>query len=96
MVFTDDSNEQSANKQVGAVYTLAAASGIFASLQQLIKREGCKSAFLAAGDSCKKVRIRKDICMRAIRKQVCIYISIDVLVYRITEREESVTYFLKI
>lgn len=39
MVFTDDSNEQSANKQVGAVYTLADASGIFASLQQLIKRE---------------------------------------------------------
>lgn len=81
MVFTNDSNEQSANKQVGAVYTLADASGIFASLQRLIKREDARRQFLAAGDSYKKVRIRKDICMRAIRKQVCVYISIDMLVY---------------
>lgn len=42
MVFTDDSNGQSANKQVGAVYTLADASGIFASLHQLIKREDAR------------------------------------------------------
>lgn len=68
MVFTDDSDEQSANKQVDAAYTLVDASCIFASLQRIVKRE---DASLAGGDSYKKIRIREDIC---VCKQVCAYV----------------------
>lgn len=97
MVFTNDRNEQSANKQVGAVYTLAAASGIFASLQQLIKREDARVPSWPQATVTRRYAYAKIFaCARFANRFAFIYLLMYSFIELPKEKKESVPYFLKI
>lgn len=92
MVFTDDSDEQSANKQVSAVYTLIHASGIFASLQQIVKREDMQECLLGRRRQLEDTHTQRYLHARDLQTGLRLYLSICSLIELPKEEGVSVPY----